>query len=102
MKEARQRYESRLVEVDSGRKQEYEFKLTEGLAEMRAQNEEQLRLYRGSMDATYQTKVRGGPSAGPSPPSRLRDAQLRPQSRGRASKTSYPSRRSPTCRLASL
>lgn len=57
MREARQRYESRLVEVDSGRKQEYESKLTEGLAEMRAQNEEQIRLYKDSMDSTYQTKV---------------------------------------------
>lgn len=59
MKEARQRYETRLVEVDSGRKQEYEYKLTEGLAEMRAQNEAQIRLYRDSMDSTYQTKVGG-------------------------------------------
>lgn len=57
MKEARQRYETRLVEVDSGRKQEYEYKLTEGLAEMRAQNEEQIQLYKDSMDSTYQTKV---------------------------------------------
>lgn len=57
MKEARQRYETRLVEVDSGRKQEYEYKLTEGLAEMRAQNEEQIRLYKDNMDSTYQTKV---------------------------------------------
>ncbi|CAF90344.1 unnamed protein product, partial [Tetraodon nigroviridis] len=57
VKEARQRYETRLVEVDSGRKQEYEYKLTEGLAEIRAQNEEQLRLFRDSMDGTYQTKL---------------------------------------------
>lgn len=67
MREARQRYESRLVEVDSGRKQEYESKLTEGLAEMRAQNEEQIRLYKDSMDSTYQTKV--GALCVPPPPS---------------------------------
>lgn len=57
VKEARQRYETRLVEVDSGRKQEYEYKLTEGLVEMRAQNEEQIRLYKDRLDSTYKTKV---------------------------------------------
>lgn len=57
MKEARQRYEVRLVEVDSGRKQEYEYKLTEGLSEMRAQNEEQIKLYKDNMESTYQTRV---------------------------------------------
>lgn len=57
MKEARQRFETRLVEVDSGRKQEYEFKLTESLAQMRAQNEEQIKLYKDNMDGTYQTRV---------------------------------------------
>ena len=46
VKEARQRYETRLVEVDSGRKEEYEYKLTEALTDMRAQNEEQIKLAR--------------------------------------------------------
>lgn len=57
VKEARHRYETRLVEVDSGRKQEYEYKLTEGLAEMRAQNEEQIKLYKDNMEGAYRTKV---------------------------------------------
>ncbi|XP_070845486.1 lamin-B1 [Chaetodon trifascialis] len=57
VKEARQRYETRLVEVDSGRKEEYEYKLTEALAEMRAQNEEQMMIYKGNMESTYVTKL---------------------------------------------
>lgn len=57
VKEARERHESRLVEVDSGRKQEYEYKLTEALADMRAQNEEQIKMYKDNMESTYMTKV---------------------------------------------
>ncbi|KAM6902340.1 lamin-B1 [Xenentodon cancila] len=57
VKETRQRYETRLVEVDSGRKEEYENKLTQALAEMRAQNEEQINIYRESMDSTYRAKI---------------------------------------------
>lgn len=45
------------MEVDSGRKQEYEYKLTEGLSQMRAQNEEQIKLYKDNMESTYQTRV---------------------------------------------
>lgn len=57
MKEARQRYETQLVEVDSGRKVEYEYKLSQALTEMRAQNEEQIKLYKDNMESTYVTKV---------------------------------------------
>lgn len=57
VKEARQRYETRLVEVDSGRKEEYEYKLTEALAEMRTQNEEQIMIYKDNLESTYITKV---------------------------------------------
>ncbi|XP_034047402.1 lamin-B1 [Thalassophryne amazonica] len=57
LKEARQRYETRLVEVDSGRKEEYEYKLTEALADMRAQNEEQIKIYKDNMESTYITKL---------------------------------------------
>lgn len=57
VKEARQRYETRLVEVDSGRKEEYEYKLTQALADMRAQNEEQIKIYRDNMESTYMTKL---------------------------------------------
>ncbi|XP_041826042.1 lamin-B1 [Melanotaenia boesemani] len=57
VKEARQRYETRLVEVDSGRKEEYEYKLTQALADMRAQNEEQINIYKDNMESTYKTKL---------------------------------------------
>lgn len=57
VKEARHRYESRLVEVDSGRKEEYEYKLTQALADMRAQNEEQIKIYKDNMESTYLTKL---------------------------------------------
>ncbi|KAM6976090.1 lamin-B1 [Tautogolabrus adspersus] len=57
VKEARHRYESRLVEVDSGRKEEYEYKLTQALTDMRAQNEEQIMIYKENMESTYLTKL---------------------------------------------
>uniref|UniRef100_UPI0037E93CFA lamin-B1 n=1 Tax=Semicossyphus pulcher TaxID=241346 RepID=UPI0037E93CFA len=57
VKEARHRYESRLVEVDSGRKEEYEYKLTQALSDMRAQNEEQIQIYKDNMASTYLTKL---------------------------------------------
>lgn len=57
VKEVLQRYETRLVEVDSGRKVEYEYKLTEALADMRAQNEDQIRIYKDNMESTYMAKV---------------------------------------------
>lgn len=57
VKEARQRYETRLVEVDSGRKEEYECKLTQALADMRAQNEEQIKIYKDNMEGTYAVKL---------------------------------------------
>lgn len=57
VKESRQRYETQLVEVDSGRKVEYEYKLTQALTDMRAQNEEQIGLYKDNMESTYVTKL---------------------------------------------
>uniref|UniRef100_A0A3Q2QG63 Lamin B1 n=1 Tax=Fundulus heteroclitus TaxID=8078 RepID=A0A3Q2QG63_FUNHE len=57
VKEARHRFETRLVEVDSGRKEEYEYKLTQALADMRAQNEEQIQMYKDNMESTYKLKL---------------------------------------------
>lgn len=45
------------MEMDSGRKEEYEYKLTEALADMRVQNEEQIGHYKGVMESTYIAKV---------------------------------------------
>ncbi|TNN39556.1 Lamin-B1 [Liparis tanakae] len=56
-KETRQRFETQLVEVDSGRRVEYESKLTQALTDLRAENEEQIGLYRDNMESTYVTKV---------------------------------------------
>ncbi|XP_077442039.1 lamin-B1 isoform X2 [Vanacampus margaritifer] len=57
VKEALQRYETRLVELDSGCKEEYESKLSLALAEMRVQNEEQMKIYKDSMESTYIAKM---------------------------------------------
>ncbi|XP_037548158.1 lamin-B1 [Nematolebias whitei] len=57
VKEARQRYETRLVEVDSGRKEEYEYKLTQALVDMRTQNEEQIKIYKDNLESTYKAKL---------------------------------------------
>ncbi|MBN3310720.1 LMNB1 protein, partial [Amia calva] len=53
----RRRHETRLVEVDSGRQQEYEFKLAQALTEMRQQHDEQVKLYKDEMEQTYQAKA---------------------------------------------
>uniref|UniRef100_A0A6Q2XYI6 Lamin B1 n=1 Tax=Esox lucius TaxID=8010 RepID=A0A6Q2XYI6_ESOLU len=56
IKETRRRHETRLVEVDSGRAVEYEFKLAQALSEMRAQHDEQVQLYKDEMENTYKAK----------------------------------------------
>ncbi|XP_057675575.1 lamin-B1 isoform X2 [Corythoichthys intestinalis] len=57
VKEACQRYETHLVVVESEHKEEYESKLSLALAEMRVQNEEQMRIYKESMENTYTAKM---------------------------------------------
>ncbi|XP_066567443.1 lamin-B1 [Amia ocellicauda] len=57
IKDTRRRHETRLVEVDSGRQQEYEFKLAQALTEMRQQHDEQVKLYKDEMEQTYQAKL---------------------------------------------
>lgn len=58
VRETRRRHERRLVEVDSGRQQEYDFKMAQALEELRSQHDEQVRLYRLELEQTYQAKVR--------------------------------------------
>lgn len=48
-----------MVEIDSGRQQEFESKLAEALTELRAQHEEQLRIYKDEIEKTYNSKVAG-------------------------------------------
>nr|XP_045360051.1 prelamin-A/C [Camelus bactrianus] len=58
VRETRRRHERRLVEVDSSRQQEYDFKMAQALEELRAQHEEQVQLYKRELEQTYQAKVR--------------------------------------------
>ncbi|XP_065729336.1 lamin-B2 [Phocoena phocoena] len=57
VRETRRRHERRLVEVDSSRQQEYDFKMAQALEELRAQHDEQVRLYRLELEQTYQAKL---------------------------------------------
>ncbi|KAA0703675.1 Lamin-B1 Precursor [Triplophysa tibetana] len=57
LKETRHRHESRLVEVDSGRQVEFEFKLAQALTDMRQQQDQQVKLYKDEMEQTYMAKL---------------------------------------------
>uniref|UniRef100_A0A8C9WM34 Lamin A n=1 Tax=Scleropages formosus TaxID=113540 RepID=A0A8C9WM34_SCLFO len=57
LREVKRRHESRMVEIDSGRQQEFESKLAEALTELRAQHEEQLKLYKAEIEKTYSSKL---------------------------------------------
>lgn len=57
VRETRRRHERRLVEVDSSRQQEYDFKMAQALEELRSQHDEQVRLYKLELEQTYQAKV---------------------------------------------
>lgn len=46
-----------MVEIDTGRQQEFDSKLAEALAELRAQHETQLKLYKDEIEKTYSSKV---------------------------------------------
>ncbi|XP_005083338.1 lamin-B2 isoform X2 [Mesocricetus auratus] len=57
VRETRRRHERRLVEVDSSRQQEYDFKMAQALEDLRSQHDEQVRLYRLELEQTYQAKL---------------------------------------------
>ncbi|XP_040899686.1 lamin-A-like [Toxotes jaculatrix] len=57
LRESKRRYESRMVEIDSGRQQEFESKLAEALSELRAQHEAQVLLYKEELEKTYHSKL---------------------------------------------
>ncbi|XP_047387269.1 lamin-B2 [Sciurus carolinensis] len=57
VRETRRRHERRLVEVDSGRQQEYDLRMAQALEELRSQHDEQVRLYRLELEHTYQAKL---------------------------------------------
>ncbi|XP_073743435.1 lamin-B2 isoform X2 [Callorhinus ursinus] len=57
VRETRRRHERRLVEVDSSRQQEYDFRMAQALEELRGQHDEQVRLYKLELEQTYQAKL---------------------------------------------
>ncbi|XP_030604846.1 lamin-A-like isoform X1 [Archocentrus centrarchus] len=57
IRESKRRFESRMVEIDSGRQQEFDSKLAEALIELRAQHEDQVRLYKEEIERTYNSKL---------------------------------------------
>uniref|UniRef100_A0A3P9LWY5 Lamin B2 n=1 Tax=Oryzias latipes TaxID=8090 RepID=A0A3P9LWY5_ORYLA len=57
MRESRRHQEQRIVEVDSGARQEYEFKLTQALQDLRKQHDEQVSFYKEELEKTFQAKL---------------------------------------------
>ncbi|XP_065276102.1 prelamin-A/C-like [Emys orbicularis] len=51
------RHETRLVEIDSGRQQEFESKLADTLRGLRAQHEEEVKRYKEELEKTYRSKL---------------------------------------------
>lgn len=45
------------MEIDGGRQREFETKLADALAELRAQHEDQFHLYKEEIEKTYNSKV---------------------------------------------
>uniref|UniRef100_A0A8C2TNG5 Lamin B1 n=1 Tax=Coturnix japonica TaxID=93934 RepID=A0A8C2TNG5_COTJA len=57
IKETKRKHETRLVEVDSGRQIEYEYKLAQALKEIREQHDAQVKLYKEELEQTYSSKL---------------------------------------------
>ncbi|KAM3872903.1 lamin [Diretmus argenteus] len=57
LRESKRRHEVRTVEMDSGRSVDFESKLSEALAELRGQHEEQVRIYKEEIEKTYNSKL---------------------------------------------
>ncbi|XP_035507809.1 lamin L3 [Morone saxatilis] len=61
--EIRSRHESRLVEVESGRRREFESKLAETMQQLRQDHESQLQQYKDEMDRTFSSKLQNAQQA---------------------------------------
>uniref|UniRef100_A0A8C5EL40 Lamin B2 n=1 Tax=Gouania willdenowi TaxID=441366 RepID=A0A8C5EL40_GOUWI len=57
VRESRRHQEQRIVEVDSGVRQDYDFKLAQALQDLRKQHDEQVSLYKGELEQTFQAKL---------------------------------------------
>lgn len=55
--EIRNRHESRIVELDSGRRREFDSKLAETMQQLRQEHESQVQLYKEEIDRTFSSKV---------------------------------------------
>ncbi|XP_050571809.1 lamin [Cygnus atratus] len=53
LRETKRRHETRLVEIDNGRQQEFESKLSEALQDLRRQHENQIKQYKEELEKTY-------------------------------------------------
>ncbi|XP_029353972.1 lamin L3 isoform X1 [Echeneis naucrates] len=61
--QVRSRHESRLVEVDSGRRREFESKLAEAMKQLRQDHEIQLQQYKDEIDRTLSSKLQNAQQA---------------------------------------
>ncbi|KAJ8374686.1 hypothetical protein SKAU_G00052660 [Synaphobranchus kaupii] len=57
VRETRRRQEKRVVEVDSGMQQDYEFKLAQALQDLRKQHDEQVSIYKDELEHTFKAKL---------------------------------------------
>ncbi|KAM7013004.1 lamin-B2 [Tautogolabrus adspersus] len=57
VRESRRRQEQRIVEVDSGVRQDYDFKLAQALQDLRRTHDGQVSLYKEELEQTFQAKL---------------------------------------------
>ncbi|KAM4603119.1 lamin L3 [Polymixia lowei] len=57
MQEIRSRHESRIVEVDSGRRREFESKLTDAMQQLRHDHDSQIQHYKEELERTFSAKL---------------------------------------------
>ncbi|XP_062848525.1 lamin [Trichomycterus rosablanca] len=57
LRDSKRRHESRIVEIDGSRQQEFDSKLADALIELRSQHEEQLHIYKEEIEKTYNAKL---------------------------------------------
>jgi len=58
LQDVRSRHESRIVEVESGRRREFEGKLTETMQHLRQEHDVQVQQYKEELERNFSTKVR--------------------------------------------
>lgn len=56
--EIRSRHESRLVELDSGRRRDFDSQLAEAMQQLRKDHESQVQQYKDEIDRSFASKVK--------------------------------------------